>query len=117
MAKKLKPKVLVAVYKICYIYVQDQPCRLLCGTRCYNLPNFINSRSREGLSTKIPKPNQIISNQTQSPRPMDCSDTTCNAPSRQLYLNFESTSHTLVLDSWKSRISQNLNGRLKTFLL
>ncbi|KAI8559489.1 hypothetical protein RHMOL_Rhmol04G0177900 [Rhododendron molle] len=57
MAQKFKHKVLVVTHKVCYmpkiILVDFQ-----CGTGCYNFPNFIASRPREGLSTIITNTNQ-----------------------------------------------------------
>ncbi|KAI8542850.1 hypothetical protein RHMOL_Rhmol08G0171700 [Rhododendron molle] len=101
MTQKLNHKVLVVTHKVCYkpkiIHVNFR-----CGTGCYNLPNFIVSRSREGLSTIITNTNQTNNQIKPNSKAhmvvyMDCSDITCNAPSRLLaqYLDFDSqaTSH------------------------
>ncbi|KAI8559188.1 hypothetical protein RHMOL_Rhmol04G0153500 [Rhododendron molle] len=57
MAQNLKHKVLVVAHKVCHmpkIINVDYRCR----TGCYNLPNFIASSPREGLSTIITNTNQ-----------------------------------------------------------
>ncbi|KAI8543471.1 hypothetical protein RHMOL_Rhmol08G0221100 [Rhododendron molle] len=52
MAQKLKHKVLIVAHKVCYM-LKIIHVNFRCGTRCYNLPNFIISRPREGLSIII----------------------------------------------------------------
>ncbi|KAI8570709.1 hypothetical protein RHMOL_Rhmol01G0057200 [Rhododendron molle] len=95
MAQKLKNKVLVVAHKICYM-LKTINVDFRCGTECYNLPNFIASHPREGLSTIITNTNQANNQIKPNSKAhmvvyIDSFDTTYNAPSKPLaqYLDFD----------------------------